>query len=233
MKELYVVHLSQWPIMQQLQLEEALLRTDCRNWCLINQGSPPAIVMGISGKAERLIAPHSPLPVIRRCSGGGTVVVDPNTLFFTLICNRTALSIEPYPEPILRWMAQLYAPLFEHGFALSENDFTLHGKKFAGHAQYLSKERWLHHTTLLYDYNDEYMNYLLIPEKQPNYRQNKPHHEFVCRLKEFAPDKNGLLRSLIEQLNHHFNVIPVTPTDWQEVLDREHRKTTRCLSGVV
>ena len=41
------------PILEQLQLEEALFRADQRNWCLLNSGSPPAIVMGISGLPER------------------------------------------------------------------------------------------------------------------------------------------------------------------------------------
>ena len=47
---LHLLNLSCFPIFQQLQIEEALLRADQRNWCIINTGSPPAIVMGISGK---------------------------------------------------------------------------------------------------------------------------------------------------------------------------------------
>ncbi len=227
MQELHLLHLSQWPILDQLRVEEALLRTDKQNWCILNSGSSPAIVMGISGKAECLVAPHSTLPLIRRFSGGGTVVVDQNTLFFTLICNRTALSIEPYPEPILRWMAALYSPLFAEGFALSENDFTLHGKKFAGHAQYLSKDRWLHHTTLLHDYSDEHMNCLLIPEKQPKYRKNKPHSEFICKLKEFAPDRDLFLERLKERLREHFRVKVASEMIVDEILERDHRRSTR------
>ena len=44
-----------YPIYDQLLLEEALLRSDTRNWCIISEGSPPAIVMGISGKKHELI----------------------------------------------------------------------------------------------------------------------------------------------------------------------------------
>lgn len=37
-------------ILRQLRLEEALLRADSGNYCIINDGTPdPAIVMGISG----------------------------------------------------------------------------------------------------------------------------------------------------------------------------------------
>lgn len=45
-----LLHLQKVPILRQLLLEEALLRADTRNWCIINNGtSVPAIVMGISG----------------------------------------------------------------------------------------------------------------------------------------------------------------------------------------
>ncbi|ERN08330.1 hypothetical protein AMTR_s03745p00005370, partial [Amborella trichopoda] len=38
------------PILEQLQLEERLLRTSSDNWCIINDGTnTPTIVMGISG----------------------------------------------------------------------------------------------------------------------------------------------------------------------------------------
>ena len=47
-----VLRLSGMPILQQLRLEEALLRADAGNWFLLNNGTPePAVVMGISGWA--------------------------------------------------------------------------------------------------------------------------------------------------------------------------------------
>lgn len=45
-----LLRLSNMPILRQLLLEEALLRADTGNWCIVNNGtSVPAIVMGISG----------------------------------------------------------------------------------------------------------------------------------------------------------------------------------------
>lgn len=112
--------LAALPILQQLQLEEALLRATSQNWFLINEGTPaPSIVMGVSGcvgagdlpdrllfllqtrpdttharnwdcrKVEELIrvdqARNRQLGVIKRFTGGGTVVVDADTIFTTLI----------------------------------------------------------------------------------------------------------------------------------------------------
>ena len=92
------IFLESTPIIEQLYIEEALLRADNRNILLVNVGSPPAIVMGISGKPEELIHQEKvDIPVIKRFSGGGTVVVDENTLFVTLICNTDDVPIKPSP----------------------------------------------------------------------------------------------------------------------------------------
>lgn len=38
------------PILQQLHLEERVLRRTGDNWCIVNDGTaPPTIVMGVSG----------------------------------------------------------------------------------------------------------------------------------------------------------------------------------------
>jgi hypothetical protein len=45
-----VVRLRGIPILEQLKLEEALLRATTLNWLVLNDGTPaPTVVMGISG----------------------------------------------------------------------------------------------------------------------------------------------------------------------------------------
>lgn len=64
------------------------------------------------------------IPVIRRFSGGGTVIIDDGTLFVSLICNKNAIpGLQPYPHPIMSWTGQLYGQaLREFGdFHLREN----------------------------------------------------------------------------------------------------------------
>src|SRR5262245_61132968 len=99
----HLLNLSNVPIFKQLQIEEALLRADKRNWCVINSGSEEAIVMGISGKPEKLLdldlVKKNRIPVIKRFSGGGTVFVDEKTLFVTLISNQKGMQ----PHSILKW----------------------------------------------------------------------------------------------------------------------------------
>ena len=200
-----ILHLQNTSIFDQLLLEEQLLREDDRNFCLINSGSTPAIVMGISGKADALVhldqLPDS-IPILRRFSGGGTVIVDENTVFVTFICNKSDHEFPAYPEPILRWAESVLAPA-TNGLKLRENDFVIGEKKCGGNALYIKKDRWLVHTSFLWDYDPARMNLLKHPAKTPKYREGRSHKEFVCCLSDYLEDREiwieGLKRSLISQ----------------------------------
>ncbi len=211
----FLLRLKSYPIYEQLLLEEKLLRSGKDNWCLINEGSSPAIVMGISGKKEELVdcqkAVKDKIPLIKRFSGGGTVVVDEDTLFITFICQKTLHSFPSYPEPIMRWAETLYKEAFDHPeFSLKENDYVLGNKKCGGNAQYIRKERWLHHTSFLWDYSEERMQTLLHPKKTPSYRAMRPHTEFLHRLKDSFPCKNTCIENCIRALRNRFQVHPVS-----------------------
>jgi lipoate-protein ligase A len=138
------------------------------------------------------------------------VIVDENTLFFTFILNKSTIPILPFPEPILRWTADLYSASWQiPTFQLIENDFAIGPKKCGGNAQYIQKDRWLHHTSFLWDYRNENMTYLQLPAKRPKYRENRPHNDFLCRLKDHAPSKEALIDQLKKELGKRFQVSPV------------------------
>lgn len=230
---LHLVRLSGTPILQQLQWEEALLRADKRNWCLLNRGTPPAIVVGISGQLEKLIHKEkwkeAPIPIIRRFSGGGTVVVNEETLFVTLICQSDALPIPPFPHPIMQWTADtLYAPLFpKKPFLLQENDYVFGEKKWGGNAQSIIKGRWLHHSSLLWDYKRAMMDYLLPPPKTPAYRKERTHTEFLCCLRDHHPCPNLFQDEVIKQLKSIFNIIEEREEELLKIASLPHRSGTR------
>lgn len=212
----FLLRLRSFPICDQLLLEEALLRHSTDNWCLINEGSPLTIVMGISGKEEELVdcskAAHDGVPLIKRFSGGGTVIVDENTLFVTFICQKTLHPFAPYPEPIMRWTESLYKKAFNHpSFSLRENDYAFGNKKCGGNAQYIKKERWLHHTSFLWDYKETNMDYLLHPKKTPSYREGRVHSDFLCKLKETFPCKTTFIENIVRALGSEFPVQEVPP----------------------
>ncbi|KAK4263708.1 hypothetical protein QN277_029087 [Acacia crassicarpa] len=211
-----LIRLKGVPILEQLHLEERLLRTSSDNWCLINDGTnSPAIVMGLSGKLSELVEVRSVLqdqvPVIRRFSGGGTVIVDQGTIFVTLICNKEAVpDIQPFPPSIMSWSGQLYSEVFEGigDFQLRENDYVFGDRKFGGNAQSIIKHRWVHHTSLLWDYEVKNMAYLKLPAKAPNYRLARGHNDFVCRMKEFLPRYEFVERT-IKAIRSRFSLEPV------------------------
>ncbi|MBP9841592.1 MAG: lipoate--protein ligase family protein [Simkaniaceae bacterium] len=221
-----LLHFEQKPILDQLLLEEALLRANQDNWALINEGSSKAIVMGISSKAEEWVSPFAfqdQIPVIRRFSGGGTVIVDENTLFVTFIFNASTLPFPPYPEPILRFTEGIYQPVFNHkAFQIQGTDYAMNDRKCGGNAQYIRKGRWLHHTTFLWDYDPCNMEYLLHPKKMPSYRNNRPHADFVCRLKDYFPSKKTFIHRLKSHLSATFGAVESQIPFFQG----EYRRTT-------
>ena len=230
---LHLIELTQVPIFQQLQWEEALLRVDRRNWCLLNRGSPPAIVLGISGVVDELVCSEKwkcrPIPVVRRFSGGGTVVVDHDTLFVTLICQSDLLPVPPFPRPLMEWSAELYRPLFPDKalFQLQENDYAIGERKWGGNAQAIIKGRWLHHSSLLWKYDLAHMDYLLLPPKMPFYRQKRSHADFLCCLSDYWSDCDLFKMALMGEISRHFRLIHAEREEVERVAELPHRRVTR------
>ncbi|MBS0604697.1 MAG: lipoate--protein ligase family protein [Verrucomicrobia bacterium] len=229
-----LLRLHSCPIYEQLLLEEALLRSSSDNWCIVNTGSTPAIVMGISGKKEELVdcgkAALAGIPLIKRFSGGGTVIVDENTLFITFISQKQMHDFPAYPEPIMKWTEEIYRDVFKHpDFRLRENDYVFGDRKFGGNAQYIKKDRWLHHTSFLWDYSPEKMQYLLHPKKTPPYRAGRSHEEFLCKLCELFDDRQHLIDRFIEEIEKRF---PLERTSLEEALLLNNEDARRSTSFI-
>lgn len=225
----HLLNLNGLPIFEQLRVEEALLRADDRNWCLFNGGSPAAIVMGISGKYAEHVNPtmmqKQAIPIIRRFSGGGTVIVDENTCFFTLIGNRQLLDFPCYPEALLKWTEQLYAPAFQGiNFSLRDNDYVIDQKKFGGNAQYICKHRWLHHSSFLWDFAQEKMDYLLMPNKVPAYRKGRSHAEFLTPLFPYFSSKAELQNKVLAAVKIRYSLLEVPLEEIDHILRKDHRR---------
>ena len=229
-----LLYLEGFSIYEQLRLEEALVRAGSGHWCLINLGSPPAIVMGISGKPKELLYEESvnasELPVIRRFSGGGTVVVDSDTIFITFIADRFDTPWIRWPQDLMAWTAPLYEAVLGPDFALRENDYVLGEHKFGGNAQQMSKDRWLHHTSLLWDYQAERMELLKQPLKQPNYRAQRQHHHFIEPLKKRFPSKELFVEQLLRSLSILIDPIPTALKEAQKALELPHRKSLQYIA---
>ncbi|CAI5995348.1 unnamed protein product [Closterium sp. NIES-65] len=203
-----VVRADGMDVEAQLRLEEKLLRSDPTNsnWFVFNADvAAPTIVMGISGKPHELLHTEAVLearvPVVRRFSGGGTVVLDSGSVLTSLICRRAAVPDLPlYPRPIMEWTEGLLGPAMTNvpGFALRDNDYvpcpvgqpqytpiptSLHHHcatssdyvvgdlKVGGNAQSIMGSSFLHHTSFLWDFCSHRMALLQQPSRAPEYRQ--------------------------------------------------------------
>ncbi|KAL3639632.1 hypothetical protein CASFOL_017539 [Castilleja foliolosa] len=225
------------PILHQLHLEERLLRTTSDNRCIINDGTiHPTIVMGISGKPKELVEIESVLrdniPVIRRFTGGGTVIVDQGTIFVTFICNKDAVpGLQSYPQPIMSWSSLIYKNVFQGigDFRLRENDYVLGDRKFGGNAQSITKNRWVHHTSFLWDYEVSNMGYLKLPKRAPEYRQARDHLEFICRMKDYDISKSTFIDRTIDAIGSQFFPSLAELETFQCSLDSKFEPSSRLL----
>ena len=123
-----LLRLSRHCVFDLLRLEEVLLRRSNKSWCIVNDGVPkPAAVMGISGKTESLInvaeAKEQRVELIKRFTGGGTVVLDQDSILVSLICEAEQTPEVPlFPRPLMQWSQKFYEPVFSASgdFKLSE-----------------------------------------------------------------------------------------------------------------
>lgn len=164
------------------------------------------------------------IKVIRRFTGGGTVIVDKDTVFASFVCNQDSVPSKPaFPRDVMRWSESFYAPVFERllqngddRFALLEHDYCVGERKIGGNAQSLSRNRWVHHTSFLWNYCPDRMRVLTLPEKRPEYRGSREHHEFLVPLRELAKDgvtPDDFLDAVAEELGNWFEV---EPAEWEE-----------------
>lgn len=184
----------------------------------------PTIVMGVGAvwrEEVRADACRSDgVPLFRRCSGGGTVLVGRGCLNYSAI-----LDMERRPE--LRSVRASYRQIVPRlAAALSRNgvevrhaglsDLARGDRKVGGSAQ-KRKRRWLlHHGTLLYDMELPALDrYLGRPPRPPGYRRNRPHSTFVWNLPHGREE-------LMHAVRAAFGAEDVTcPTDLTEELSEQ------------
>lgn len=106
-------------------------------------------------------------------------------------------------------------------FALQENDYVLGAHKIAGNAQSIIKGAWLHHTSFLWDFGEE-MDYLQLPKKRPNYRQDRSHKDFLTKLNTFFGDNHDIFfDGMKNSVADYFELEEVTLQDALQVVDTQ------------
>ncbi len=123
----------------------------------------------------------------RRSSGGGTVLLGPGCLCYSLVLRLDA-------DPALRGIRTSYAWILERvctalaklapGIRLVDvSDLAIGDRKISGCSQQRKRQHLLHHGTLLYNFDiGRIGDYLKLPARRPEYRQSRNHEDFLTNI---------------------------------------------------
>jgi lipoate-protein ligase A len=192
---------------ENLACDEALL-----DWCEEEGGdeilrfwqpSNYFVVVGyankVSSEANVAACTEKQIPILRRCSGGGTVLQGPGCLDYSLILNisaneelksissanrfimernRQAIEIEARSQkPEVRISVSGHTDL-----SISHQPSAI-SQKFSGNAQRRKKNYLLFHGTFLLHLEiSQIEKFLPMPSKQPEYRRQRSHSSFLANL---------------------------------------------------
>jgi len=203
---------------ENLACDETLL-----DWCENGKGEEVLrfwesrdyfVVVGYANKIAREVnmaaCEKRGIPILRRCSGGGTVLQGQGCLNYTLVLRITddgplrtiGQSNQFIMERNRAAIESLLGTLNTHHSTLNiciggHTDLVIGGRKFSGNSQRRRKNFLLFHGTFLLDFNLSLIGELLqMPSKQPDYRQGRNHGDFLVNLKIPADRlKNVLIKA--------------------------------------
>jgi lipoate---protein ligase len=199
-------------IEEQLALDEALLdeahagRLDApvvRTW----MAAAPVVVVGSSSRiddeVDRAACVAAGVPILRRPSGGLTVVLGPGCLMWSVVAPLPASpppAIErlhaAFLDPLAAALVAAGRPVVRRG----SSDLAVTGldgeRKVSGNALRVRRAAVLYHGTLLDAFDLELVSRLLRhPPREPGYRAGRSHGSFLANLGLGQPALNAAVRS--------------------------------------
>jgi len=171
------------------------------------ESSQPFVVLGYGNHTDKEVnvdaCASAEIPILRRCTGGGTVLQGPGCLNYALVFRIDEHSEVENVSGTNRYiMSKHCALLRDLGFAVEvsgHTDLVLLGEsslKFSGNSQRRKRAAVLFHGTFLYNFDLHLIEQVLkLPSLQPGYRRNRSHLEFVRNI----PLAAGALISAIQK----------------------------------
>ncbi|HWF18652.1 MAG TPA: lipoate--protein ligase family protein [Verrucomicrobiae bacterium] len=186
----------------------------------------PFVVVGYANQIAREVNLEAckgrNIPGLRRCSGGGTVLQGAGCLNYSLLLKipdaGPLRSISGTNSFIMeRHRAALQSLLKGRVHVQGHTDLTLDNLKFSGNAQRRRKNFLIFHGTFLLRFDLPLVEqFLRMPSKQPEYRQSRPHTEFLTNL-NISPE---VVKSALREIWNANTPLPALPAPPRELLDK-------------
>ncbi|TWT96751.1 putative lipoate-protein ligase A [Botrimarina colliarenosi] len=204
---------------ENLALDEALLFDASGEEALRLWESPTwMVVLGRSSRhAEEAHAEacrDAGVPILRRVSGGATILTGPGCLMYAVVLDLTKrpelLDLTKAHRFVLGQMVEALRPLDASVSIAGTSDLAVKRpdglRKFSGNSVRRVRSRLLYHGTLLYDFDLPRVGRLLrTPPRQPDYRERRGHEAFLTNL---AVERSAL----VEEVGTGWSASPATLT---------------------
>ena len=147
-----------------------------------------AVVLGSGGivadDVDAAACEAAEVPILRRSSGGGTVLLGTGCLCFSLVLPYAAHPSLHGIQASYRWILERVLSGLDAGAELAGIcDLAIEGRKFSGNAQQRKRDHLLHHGTILHGFDlGQVPRFLKPPPRQPAYRAERGHGDFVRNL---------------------------------------------------
>jgi lipoate---protein ligase len=225
-----------WPTPEEnLACDEALL-----DWCDAGQGpgvlrfwesTQCFVVVGYANHVQAEVQVEAcrdqGVPILRRCSGGGTVLQGPGCLNYSLVLDINADARLYSITQTNRWIMEhhrneLAARLGQTVQVQGHTDLTLGPCKFSGNAQRRKRRAVLFHGTFLLHFELGLIErFLRLPKLQPVYRQGRPHEEFLTNV----PLSSSAVKEVLRKTWNAMQTLHEMPRGAIEQLAREKYAT--------
>ncbi|MDA1055151.1 MAG: lipoate--protein ligase family protein [Planctomycetota bacterium] len=195
---------------ENLALDEALLEQAEAGPCgddvlRLWESRQTAVILGRSSRIDDEVnlaaCTTASIPVLRRCSGGTSVVIGPGCLMYSVVLgyqkNPALRMVDVAHKYVLGKVLDAVKQFLPSAVFQGTSDLTLNNRKFSGNSLRCKRDHLLYHGTLLCGFSlDQIGRWLKSPPRQPEYRQWRSHEEFVTNL---GLDLASLRRALADQ----------------------------------
>jgi lipoate---protein ligase len=170
------------------------------------EGREPFVVVGYANQVQREVnlaaCQAQSVPIFRRSTGGGTVLQGPGCLNYSLFLKipetgplHTITGTNTY---IMEQNRAAIATLLQTSANVrGHSDLTVDDLKFSGNAQRRRRKFLIFHGTFLLKFDIAAVErFLRPPSKQPEYRRERTHADFLTNLPLQADEVKSALRKI-------------------------------------